>query len=140
MAAALGVRFDQDYYLNPDIRYITDSLCNEYALEHFADMRLFYSESNLGQIDYWDDKQIQIGGIQPNMILGMLLGAEFIPQDDKDADITPGCLAGIAPRDLPEPESLLEHQLINLFDEQIHYALFPPSSGTCPAGPQYTEL
>ena len=140
MAAALGVRFDQDYYLNPDIRYITDSLCNEYALEHFADMRLFYSESNLGQIDYWDDKQIQIGGIQPNMILGMLLGAEFIPQDDKDADITPGCLAGIAPRDLPEPESLLEHQLINLFDEQIHEMQSISDKKLCPIPPFFWDL
>ena len=120
MANALGVKFDREYYFNPDVRYLVDSLCNEYALEHFGDMRLFFSESNLGQIDYWDEKQIQIGGIQPNMILGMLLGAEFIPQDDKDADITPGCLVGIDPGDLPQPESLLEHQLIHLFDKQIH--------------------
>ncbi len=111
--------FDREYYLNPDIRYIVDSLCNEYASEHFGDMRLFYSESNLGQIDYWNDEQIQIGGIQPNMILGMLLGADFIPQDDKDADITPGPLADRDPCDLPRPESLLDHPLINLFDEQI---------------------
>ncbi len=119
MAKTLGVKFDREYYFNPDVRYLVDSLCNEYALEHFEDMRLFYSESNLGRIDYWDEKQILIGGIQPNMILGMLLGADFVPQDDKDADITPGCLTGIAPRDLPPPETLLEHQLINLFDQQI---------------------
>jgi hypothetical protein len=120
MAKTLGVNFDREYYFNPEVRYLVDSLCNEYALEHFENMRLFYSESNLGQIDYWDEKQIQIGGIQPNMILGMLLGAEFIPQDDKDADITPGCLTGVNPADLPQPDSLLEHQLIHLFDEQIH--------------------
>jgi len=119
MAKTLGVKFDREYYFNPDVRYLVDSLCNEYALEHFEDIRLFYSESNLGQIDYWDEKQIQIGGIQPNMILGMLLGADFIPQDDKDADISPGCLTDIPPADLPQPESLLEHQLINLFDDQI---------------------
>ncbi len=119
MAKTLGVMFDREYYLNPDIRYIVDSLCNEYASEHFGDMRLFYSESNLGQIDYWNDEQIQIGGIQPNMILGMLLGADFIPQDDKDADITPGPLADRNPCDLPRPGSLLDHPLINLFDEQI---------------------
>jgi len=119
MAETLGVKFDREYYFNPDIRYIVDSLCNEYAEEHFPGMRLFYSESNLGQIDYWNDKQIQIGGIQPNMILGMLLGAEFIPQLDKDADITPGCLKDVNPDDLPKPESLLEHPLINLFNEQI---------------------
>jgi len=119
MAKALGVRFDRDYYFDPDKRCAVDSLCNEYASEHFGGMQLFYSESNLGQLNYWDKDQIQIGGIQPNMILGMLLGADFIPQNDKDADITPGPLAGREPCDLPRPGSLLEHQLVNLFDEQI---------------------
>ena len=140
MAKTLGVKFDREYYLNPDIRYLVDSLCNEYALEHFGDMRLFYSESNLGQIDYWNDKQIQIGGIQPNMILGMLLGAEFIPQDDKDADITPGCLVGIDPRDLPRPESLLEHPLINLFDDQIHEMQSISVKKLCPIPPFFWDL
>jgi len=140
MAKTLGVKFDREYYLNPDIRYLVDSLCNEYALEHFGDMRLFYSESNLGQIDYWNDKQIQIGGIQPNMILGMLLGAELIPQDDKDADITPGCLVGIDPRDLPRPESLLEHPLINLFDDQIHEMQSISDKKLCPIPPFFWDL
>ena len=140
MAKALGVMFDREYYFNPDIRYIVDSLCNEYAEEHFPDMRLFFSESNLGQIDYWNDKQIQIGGIQPNMILGMLLGAEFIPQLDKDADITPGCLAGIDPGDLPKPESLLEHPLINLFDEQIHQLQTSSDKRLCPIPPFFWDL
>ena len=140
MAGELGVRFDREYYFNPDIRYLVDSLCNEYASEHFGDMRLFYSESNLGQIDYWDDKQIQIGGIQPNMILGMLLGAEFVPQLDKDADITPGCLAGIDPEDLPRPESLLEHQLIHLFDEQIHQMQTNSDKQLCPIPPFFWDL
>ena len=140
MAEALGVKFDREYYFNPDVRYLVDSLCNEFALEHFPDMRLFFSESNLGQIDYWDDKQIQIGGIQPNMILGMLLGAEFIPQDDKDADIIPGCLEGINPRDLPRPESLLEHQLITLLDEQIHQVQTNPDKQLCPIPPFFWDL
>jgi hypothetical protein len=139
MAAALGVKFDREYYLNPDIRYLVDSLCNEYALEHFGDMRLFFSESNLGQIDYWNDKQIQIGGIQPNMILGMLLGADFVPQDDKDADITPGCLAGKDPRDLPRPESLLAHPLINLFDDQIHEMQSISDKKLCPIPPFFWD-
>jgi hypothetical protein len=82
-------------------------------------MRLFYSESNLGQTDYWDKNQVQIGGIQPNMILGMLLGADFVPNDGYDADITPGCLTGKNPGDLREPETLLHHKLIKLFDKQI---------------------
>ncbi len=119
LAKALGVKFDRDYYFDPDKRHATDRQCNEYAAEKFPDMRLFYSESNLGQIDHWDPSQVLIGGIQPNMILGMLLGADFIPADNGDADITPGPLAGKDASDLPRPESLLNHELIKLFDEQI---------------------
>ncbi|HCO96237.1 MAG TPA: hypothetical protein DIU00_20240 [Phycisphaerales bacterium] len=119
MARALGVRFDREYYFNPDRRYAIDCECNEYAAAQFPGMRLFYSESNLGQIDYRDNRQIQIGGIQPNMILGMLLGAHFVPHDSYDADITPGCLSGKGLDDLPAPESLLDRELVKLFDEQI---------------------
>jgi len=119
MAEALGVKFDRDYYFDPKRRYAVDCRCNEYAAEHFPGMRIFYSESNLGQFDYWDKGQIQIGGIQPNMILGMMLGADFVPRDSSDADITVGCLAGRSVVDLPFPESLLEHPLTVLFDEQI---------------------
>jgi hypothetical protein len=119
LAKTLGVKFDRDYYFDPDKRHGTDRRCNEDVVERFAGMRLFYSESNLGQIDHWDPSQIQIGGIQPNMILGMLLGADFVPRDDFDADITPNCLAGMNSGDLPNPESLLDHELIKLFDEQI---------------------
>lgn len=119
MARELGVRFDRDYYFDPAKRYEIDRSCNEYAAERFAGMRLFYSESNLGRIDYWDKSQVLIGGIQPNMILGMLVGADFVAGDDKDADITPNCLTGKDVDDLPAPERLLDHQLIKLFDEQI---------------------
>lgn len=119
MAEALGVVFDRDYYFDPVKRYAVDCQCNEYAAKQFPGMRLFYSESNLGQIDYWDKNQIQIGGIQPNMILGMLLGADFVPQASADADITPGCLMGKDPSGLPAPASLLVQELVTLFDEQI---------------------
>jgi hypothetical protein len=82
-------------------------------------MGLFCSESNLGQIAYWDKAQVLVGGIQPNLILGMLVGAEFVAGDDKDADITASCCAGRSPVEMPAPESLVEHELVRLFDEQI---------------------
>lgn len=135
MAQELGVAFDRDYYLNPERRYAVDCRCNEYALERFPGMRLFYSESNLGQIDHWDRNQALIGGIQPNMILGMLLEADFLPDPNHDADITQRCLAGKGPSDLPSPESLLEHPLIRLFDEQIHQSQEP----LCPIPPFFWD-
>ena len=122
MAEAIGVSFDRDYYFDPQKRYAVDCRCNDYAAERFAGMRLFYSESNLGQIDYWDASQVLIGGIQPNMILGMLLGADFVPNPNQDADITGQCMAGREPAELPSCESLLDHPLIRLFDDQIRRA------------------
>ena len=140
MAEALGVVFDRDYYFEPDRRYAVDFRCNEYAAKQFPGMRLFYSESNLGQIDYWDKKQIQIGGIQPNMILGMLLGADFVPQDSADADITPGCLAGKNPADLPAPESLLDHELVTLFDGRIRQVQSDSSGQLRPIPPFFWDI
>ncbi|MBN1506612.1 MAG: hypothetical protein JW955_07190 [Sedimentisphaerales bacterium] len=119
MHRALGVVFNRDYYFDPVRRHEVDCLCNEYAAEMFPGMGLFYSESNLGRLQYWDKGQVQIGGIQPNMILAMLLGADFVPADDRDADITPGCLAGTDPHELPAPETLLRRDFIRLFDDQI---------------------
>jgi hypothetical protein len=119
MNQALGVAFDRDYYFEPRQRHASDCLCNEYARKTFPDQALFYGESNLGRARYWSPYQVQIGGIQPNMILGMLLGADFVPAADRDADITPGCLAGREPAELPAPETLLSHDLVRLFDRQI---------------------
>ncbi len=134
MNRAIGVVFDRDYYFDPAKRHVIDCRCNEYAATTFPNMGVFYSESNLGQIRYWNKNQVLIGGIQPNMILGMLLGADFVPADDRDADITPCCLKdigwasahadnpgeqhGLKPI-LPDPEALLNHDLIRLFDQQI---------------------
>lgn len=140
MAKVLNVNFDRDYYFDPTKRYAIDSQCNEYALENFRDMRLFYSESNLGQIEYWDKKQIQIGGIQPNLILGILMGAEFKPQNDKDPDITPGILTGTDPGKLPAPQTLLEDPLIRLFDKQIHQQQQDTARKLCPVPPFFWDI
>jgi len=119
MHRALGVAFDRDYYFDPARRHTIDRLCNQYAAETFPGMTLFYSESNLGRMHYWAPDQVQIGGIQPNMILGMLLGAEFRPCEDRDADIVPGNPADVEPSRLPAVESLMAHDLVRLFDRQI---------------------
>jgi hypothetical protein len=62
---------------------------------------------------------VLVGGIQPNLIVGMLLGAEFMPAPQADADITARCLAGRDLAQLPEPGSLLAHPLVRLFDDQL---------------------
>ncbi len=119
MNRALDVAFDRQYYFDLQKRLEIDRRCNAYAGTELADLNIFYTESNLGEYAYFSDDQILVGGIQPNMILGMLIGAEFIPNDSMDADISMTPLKGKDPDELPAPESLIEHELVKLFDEQI---------------------
>ena len=140
LAKTLGVKFDREYYFDPNKRYKIDCQCNEYIIRQFPGMQLFYSESNLGKLDYYSKDQMLIGGIQPNMILGMLLGAEFIPHDDKDADISPECLAGKNISNLPSPEKLLNHKLIRIFDEQIENVKSDANSRLRPISPFFWDI
>ncbi len=119
MARHLDVVFDRTYYFDPKKRHATDVRCNEYAAKELSDLDIFYTESNLGQFEHFTHNQVLVGGIQPNMILGLLMGADFIPHPAMDADISMTPLKGKDPDSLPSPESLLDHELITLFDEQI---------------------
>jgi hypothetical protein len=119
IARELNVSFDRAYYFNLEKRNETDRLCYEYAAQKLSDLNIFYTESNLGQFEYFSKDQILVGGIQPNMILGMLVGAEFIPHNSMDADISMTVLKGKNPNELPDPESLVEFDLIQLFVKQI---------------------
>ena len=119
LARQLNVAFDRDYYFDLERRYAVDQLCNKYAVEELSDLNIFYTESNLGQFDHFSEKQILVGGIQPNMILGMLIGAEFVTNDSMDADISPTPLKDKYPDQLPNPQDLLDHKIVRLFDKQI---------------------
>ena len=85
LSRTLGVAFDYDYYFNPEKRHEIDCRCNEYAAKQLPELNIFYSESNLGRSQYYSSNQVLVGGIQPNMLLGMLLDAEFIPHESMDA-------------------------------------------------------
>ena len=115
-----NIVFDRDYYFDPEKRHEIDRMCSEIAAKgELADLDIIYSESNLGQADYISEDQVLVGGIQPNMILGMLIGADFHPNDVMDADISPTPLKGKDLNNLPTPASLLQHEVIQLFDEQM---------------------
>ena len=119
MAKELGVKFNREYYFDLKTRHEVDCKCNKHVAEMFPGLELFYSEANLGRRRYYNMEQVLVGGIQPNMILGMLLGAEFVPNESMDADITPGIMAGKSADDLPDPRSLLDHKLIKFFTGQL---------------------
>jgi len=119
LAKEIGVSFDRDYYFEPMKRHAVDVRCNEYAAATFPDLPLFYGEANLTQLEHYSTNQVLIGGIQPNMILGILLGAKLVCPCDKDADISPACMAGCNASDLVEPEKLLDSEFVHTCDSQI---------------------
>lgn len=119
MARYVGAVFDRRYYLDPQHRRKIDVECSRVTHREFSDLQLFYTESNLGRREYHSQTQVLVGGIQPNMIIGMLLGAELKPTSDADADISEKCLAGVRRRTLPNPDGLLEHELVQQFASQL---------------------
>ncbi len=119
LASRLDARFDRDYYFSPRRRDRVDRRCAQLVDREFGDIGGCFTESNLGRKPFIASDQVLVGGIQPNLILGMLVGAEFIAADDKDADIENHVLAGTPVGALPAPEVLLEHPIIRDFDERI---------------------
>ncbi len=119
LAREAGVSFDGEYYLDPEYRHRIDLRCHGFVRRELSELGILYTESNLGRRRFHRESQVLVGGIQPNMILGMLLGAELIPSASLDADITPNCLAGVELEELPSPRSLLEHELVRTLDAQI---------------------
>ena len=140
LAQAMGASFDHDYYFDPTRRHAVDRQCNRYVARQLSHLNVFYTESNLGRRDWYDDeKQVLIGGIQPNMILGMLLGAEFLPTPDADADIAAHCLAGRSVGSLPPVASLLTHPLVGLWERQIRELAQPAADRLEPIPPFFWD-
>jgi hypothetical protein len=115
-----GFSFPEKYYFDPLYRWEQDRKADRFLESMFPDLPIYNMESNLVQADYFESRQILIGGIQPNMILGAALGAKLICPPDKDADIDGKPLAAMeSVEELPPPQTLLKSEIIELFDTQI---------------------
>ena len=115
-----GYTFDKEYYFDPLFRWNQDREIDEYIKKRFPDYAIYNMESNLVQAKYFKNEHILVGGIQPNLILGAALGAEFVFFPDKDSDIVDKPLQNIGNiNQLPEPASILEMDFIKLLDKQI---------------------
>jgi len=119
IARRLDFAFDREYYFNPARRDAVDRACQTRIDAELGDLDACFTESNLGRRQFIDENQVLVGGIQPNMILGTLLGAAFIPADTMDADIENNVLAEAPLESLPEPRTLLDHPIVRQFDDQI---------------------
>lgn len=115
-----GFSFTESYYDDPYHRAKTDAEIDRYIQESFTDMPVYNFESNLVQQEFIHPGIIRVGALQPNLILGRLLGAEYVFPEGADADIDRSPLKGIASKEeLPEPDGLLAHPAIRHFDRQI---------------------
>jgi len=120
LARCAGMSFDESYYFNHYERRKRDQEIARFLEEVFPVYKIHNLESNLVELEYYQVSQLQVGGIQPNLILGMLLGAEFIPYSDQDADISLCPLEGlVSAEDLPPPQSLIENPIIQQWTREV---------------------
>ena len=83
----IGLTFEESFYYDPDAHYQKVCEIQDYLAVTYPDYEINFFESNLVQTEHWKRDQIVVGGIQPNMIFGVGVGAKFVIPGDKDPDI-----------------------------------------------------
>jgi hypothetical protein len=117
-----GFVFDWQYYMDPVYRRKQDNKINVFVTKEFSHFPVYNMEANLMQAAFVDEKQVLVGGIQPNLILAVVMGAELISYPDKDADVHGNPLKDIsAANELPSIEHILVHPFISELTDQIIY-------------------
>ena len=115
-----GFSFDQEYYLNPMFRLEEDRKINAYLRKRFPEFPLYNMEDNLMQAEYYNENLVQVGAIQPNMILAVMLGAKFSFYGDQDADVKGYPLLDITDVSaLPSIDDLINHPFIQDLTKEI---------------------
>lgn len=115
-----GFVFEKKYYMDPLYRLEEDRRINQFIRERFPQYALYNMEDNLVQSAFYHENLVQIGAIQPNMILAVLLGSEFSFFGDKDADVKGLPLQHISDaKSLPPIDHLSDHPLIKSLTTQI---------------------
>lgn len=115
-----GFVFDEAYYLDPLYRFEQDQEIHAFIKTGFPELPIYNMEANLVQAPFVRENQILVGGIQPNLILGIALGAELVTYPDKDADISGVPLQDLSrPDELPSLDSVLKHPFVQSLDETL---------------------
>jgi hypothetical protein len=130
-----GFTFGETYYFDPLFRFEEDKKISAFVRENFPNYPVYNMEDNLMQAEYISDKQILVCGLQPNLILGSILGSKPIFFEDKDTDIHSKPLENLnSVIELQELPSLLSTPLIMKLTGQISelkkkhpdYKIIPP--------------
>jgi hypothetical protein len=88
-----GFVFDEPFFLEPRKRLETERRIHAFVAKRFPFFPVYNIEAHLVQVAGRQRPVILVGGLQPNLILGAAVGAEFVFYGDKDPDITPTPLA-----------------------------------------------
>jgi uroporphyrinogen-III decarboxylase len=119
MAESGGFCFDREYYYDPQHRWEQDCRIAHWAETKYAPYPLYNTEAHLVQLKHLPRPFRQVGGIQPNLILGAALGAEIVFPGDRDPDITPYPLRGLKSIDEVRDICWQEREPISTFLRQI---------------------
>lgn len=111
--------FDDRYYLDPFYRMNQDKECHEFIRTRFPDLPLYNMEDNLVQAEYVVPDMMLVGAIQPNMIIAVALGTEFVFSPDKDSDVKGLPLKNIShASELPSMEDIMDLPFIKQLETQ----------------------
>ncbi|MBE7559316.1 hypothetical protein HS125_10340 [bacterium] len=95
MARRGGFVFDRCYYYDPEHRWEQDVAIARWAEREYAPYPIYNAEAHLVQLSHQPRPYRQVGGLQPNLIVGAALGADLVFPGDKDPDITVTPLRGV---------------------------------------------
>ena len=118
LAEGGGFVFDEPYFMDPDYRWEQDKLMTRFIEHHFP-FPVYNLEANLVQPEHLPIPFRQVGGIQPNMIFGAALGADFVCYGQQDADISQYPLKGLKDLDQLKNIQWEEREPIKTFLSQI---------------------
>ncbi|TFG61134.1 MAG: hypothetical protein E4H36_10935 [Spirochaetales bacterium] len=115
-----GFTFPREYYFDPVYRRKQDREIHAFLDRRFPDIPLYHMESNLVQAEFARSDQLMVGGLQPNLILGAMLGAELVFPEGADADIRGLPLERLKEAgELPPAADLLSRPPVPEFLEQL---------------------
>lgn len=119
-----GFTFPEAYYFDPWFRRKQDEEIDRFLAGRFPDIPVYNMESNLVQPEYLPEKYLQVGGIQPNLILGAMLGSEMVFPPGADSDIAGKPLEDlVSVSELPPQEELLLKPLVKKLDKQLETSI-----------------
>lgn len=114
-----GFVFDEAFFMDPRVRLEREAAMQAFVARRYPREPVYSIEAHLVQVEGRSRPVALVGGLQPNLILGACVGAEFVFYGDKDPDITQTPLADIKSLDALWKIDWANTWPISLFLEQI---------------------